>query len=198
MRCFKLGLDSFFAQPTEPALNVTLANLLSKRGLRALGEVKIHKGKVLKKPDVMMVLNAVKIILEGKFKGQRKVLESQCRKRIEDGLCDIAIAVEYKKTPFAGESLEKTLEKMKFEANVYWVTGNTGWQENIDVNELVKMIRGAYTRAASNDIVGEAVKDLNEALDRWFNTISLLGGASVKTMAEKTKKILEVREKAGK
>lgn len=190
-----MGLYSFIAQPTEPALNVTLSRLLLGRGLRALGEVKIHKGKELKKPDVLIVLNAVKVILEGKFEGHRNSVEQQCRKRIENGLCDIAIAVEYKKPPYKESSLELTLRKMKLSAKVHWLDWDTDWQEDISLNELVKMIRVAYTRAVSNDVVSKAVEELNETLDQWFDTVSTLGQKHTEVMAEKAKKILELREK---
>jgi len=190
-----LQLDSFIAQPTEPALNVTLSYLLLKRGLRALGEVKIHKGKKLKKPDVLIVLNTVKIILEGKFEGQRNVVEKQCQERIENGLCDIAIAVEYQKPPYEESRLDLTLESMKLSARIYWLDWDSGWQEDTNLNELVKMIRVAFTKAISNNIVDRAVEELNNTLDQWFEIIATLGQEPTKTMAERAKQILELREK---
>ena len=50
----------------EETLNVVLAQLLLKRGLRSLGEARIHDLSV-KKPDVFMVVNGVKVILEGTY-----------------------------------------------------------------------------------------------------------------------------------
>ena len=51
----------------EETLNVVLAQLLLKRGLRSLGEARIH-GLSVKKPNVFMVVNGVKVILEGKYR----------------------------------------------------------------------------------------------------------------------------------
>jgi len=167
-----MTLNSFFAQSTEPALNVTLANLLVKRGLMALGEVKIHKGKKLKKPDVMIILNSIRIILEGKFEGNRQILERQCKERLDDGLCSISIAIEYKRGPFIGNTLDEAMEKMKYASKVYWTIGETGWQESVDINDIVKLIRSAYTISVSNNIIAEAVDSLNESLDNWYNTLS--------------------------
>jgi hypothetical protein len=86
---------------TEPTLNVALADLLRQHELMALGEAIIHrtlKG-VGKKPDVLITINGIKVILEGKFEasGIETVLEQQCIERIDEGLCEICIGVIYTK-----------------------------------------------------------------------------------------------------
>jgi len=90
---------SMLVGTTEPTLNVALANLLRQRELMALGEAIIHRTTkgVGKKPDVLITINGIKVILEGKFEasGIETVLEKQCIERIDDGLCEICIGVIY-------------------------------------------------------------------------------------------------------
>jgi hypothetical protein len=56
------GLDD---RLREENLNVTLAGLLAGRGLQALGEVVLRKGAKGPEPDVLIVLNRVRILIEG-------------------------------------------------------------------------------------------------------------------------------------
>ena len=67
----------------EPALNVMLAELLTKHGLVGAGELVLRKKKEIKKPDVFMLLEGVKVILEGKLPkpAARSELTDQCKKR---------------------------------------------------------------------------------------------------------------------
>jgi hypothetical protein len=115
---------------TEPTLNVALAQLLERRELQALGEVVIHrKAKgVGKKPDVLLTVNGVKVIIEGKFAapGIESILEKQCLDRIEDGLCELCIGIIYSKMQPTGLTLtmkevEAELLKSKFRALVTYV-----------------------------------------------------------------------------
>ena len=54
----------------EENLNIMLAEILSERGLNALGEVILKKTTGSRKqPDVMIILNGVRIIIEGKKPG---------------------------------------------------------------------------------------------------------------------------------
>jgi hypothetical protein len=50
----------------EENLNVVLAELLSEKGLKALGEVILRKKGGRLEPDVLIELNGVRIVIEGK------------------------------------------------------------------------------------------------------------------------------------
>jgi len=52
----------------EENLNVMLAELLAERGLKALGEVILRKEGRRPQPDVLLELNGIRIIIEGKNK----------------------------------------------------------------------------------------------------------------------------------
>lgn len=178
---------------TEPTLNVVLAHLLRRRELQALGEVVIHrKAKgVGKKPDVLLTVNGVRVIIEGKFatSGVESTLEKQCLDRIEDGLCEICIAIIYSRMPVTSLTLtmkevEAKLLNSKFQALVAYVAPpeaeqlalhfNTeptippglrkiGWYE-VDINQLANLVRASYTSVVSEDILGKAVESFASAL----------------------------------
>jgi len=66
----------------EENLNVTLAELLAERGLKALGEVILRKRGGRPEPDVLVELNGVRIVLEGKKPGMWNVLVANCQDRL--------------------------------------------------------------------------------------------------------------------
>ncbi|RLG98917.1 hypothetical protein DRO19_03660, partial [Candidatus Bathyarchaeota archaeon] len=72
----------------EESFNVILAELLTERGLRALGEVILRKRRRRPEPDVLIELNGVRIVIEGKKPGMWESLVKQCEKRLDDNVCD--------------------------------------------------------------------------------------------------------------
>ncbi|MCW4037868.1 MAG: hypothetical protein NWF13_03930 [Candidatus Bathyarchaeota archaeon] len=74
----------------EENLNVMLAELLSEYCLKAVGEVIIRR----KMSDVLLNLNGVRIIIEGKNVGHREELYTNACRRIGSGLCDAVVMVE--------------------------------------------------------------------------------------------------------
>jgi hypothetical protein len=160
---------------SEETLNVVLAQLLLRRGLRSLGEARIH-GLGVRKPDVFIVVNGVKVILEGKYKrlGVREELGVQCRERIDEGLCEICISVVYPRLSFgalypAMDDVEKSLAAAEVESNVVWIsaegTTESGWM-SVDIDELANIVRNSYTSVVTEDILGKAVVSLSGALNQ--------------------------------
>ena len=158
---------------SEETLNVVLAQLLLRRSLRTLGEARIP-GLGLRKPDVFILVNGVKVILEGKYRraGARGELDEKCRERIDEGLCEICISIEY---PFTFDSflsptmddVERLLTGVGVYANIAWIAAEgvkrSGWMK-AGIDDLANLIRGSYTSIVSEDILGQAVKSLSTSL----------------------------------
>ncbi|RJS88710.1 hypothetical protein CW700_06995 [Candidatus Bathyarchaeota archaeon] len=157
----------------EETLNVVLAQLLLKRGLKTLGEARIP-GLGLRKPDILILVNGVKVILEGKYRrsGARRELEEKCRERIDEGLCEICISVEY---PFSFEGflhptmedVERVLLKRGVVANIAWISAEgiktSGWV-SAKIDDLATLVRSSYTSIVSEDLLGRAVMSLDASL----------------------------------
>ncbi len=165
---------------SEETLNVVLAQLLLKRSLRSLGEARIP-GLGVRKPDVFIVVNGVKVILEGKYKraSARKELEEKCKKRIDEGLCEICISVEYPFTPSfrslfppTMDDVEKMLLDKGVEVNIAWISAKgikgiktSDWVE-AKIDDLANIVRSSYTSIVSEDILNKAVESLATSLNR--------------------------------
>lgn len=158
---------------SEETLNVVLAQLLLKRSLRTLGEARIH-GLGMRKPDVFILVNGVKVILEGKYAraGARRELEEKCRERIDEGLCEICISIEY---PFSFDSflsptmgdVERMLLGKGVQANISLVASegikSGGWIK-VEIDGLANLIRNSYTSIVGEDLLGQAVESLSSSL----------------------------------
>lgn len=200
---------------TEPTLNVALAHLLRKRELQALGEVVVHRQAkgVGKKPDVLLTVNGVKVIIEGKFAapGIQAVLERQCIDRIEDGLCEICVGVIYSKVKMQPATLTVTMKevesmllKSKLQALLSYVAPaqsqqppippglkKMGWQE-VDINQLADLVRASYTSVVSEDILGKAVESFASALQAAAE--KLMTSSPPEVLAAKLSTIMEIPE----
>lgn len=205
---------------TEPTLNVALALLLRRRELRALGEVVVHRQAkgVGKKPDVLLTVNSVKVIIEGKFAapGVEPVLEKQCVDRIEDGLCEICIGIIYSKMQptnltITMKEVEAELLKSKFQALVMYVAPpeteqltfeslesglprglkKMGWHK-VDINQLADLVRASYTSVVSEDILGKAVESFASALQSVAE--KLIASSPADVLATQISKIMEIPE----
>jgi hypothetical protein len=205
---------------TEPTLNVVLAHLLRRRELLALGEVVVHRQAkgVGKRPDVLLTVNGVKVIVEGKFasSGIESILEKQCIERIEDGLCEICIGVIYSKMQpttltVTMKEVESMLLKSRFQALVSYVAPpefeqlgldyvqspvppglkQMGWHE-VDINQLADLVRASYTSVVSEDILGKAVESFASALQRAVE--KLMTSSPPEVLAAKISTIMEIPE----
>jgi hypothetical protein len=192
---------------SEPALNVMLAEALTKQGFMGAGELVVKGKKEIRKPDVFILIDGVKVILEGKLPkpSARNELTEQCQKRVSEGLCDVSIGVIYHLaksdklfTPM-GE-LKSLLKKSKFEVSV-WIPGRNEAEQKIswdavDLNSLGKLIRSVINEVVSADILKEAVDELNYTIiEATSDIISRLGSEeAIGRLTENMAKIMEVHK----
>lgn len=191
----------------EEALNVLLAELLAEKGLNALGEVILKKGR----PDVLLDVNGVRIIIEAKKVGKRLDLQKNCIERLDNGMCDICVMVEYVSLKLSSISPSMTEFKealLKGTYNVGFMTyihriGLEKWLKNfkpkvksefymnIDFQDFVTYLMSAYEFTVEEDIVTPVVEKLKYVVDGFSRAI-LSHGVDVTRLKE----VLELKEKA--
>lgn len=82
----------------EETINTQLAILLSRHGVAAESETIHQSGQ--QRPDVMFTLGGLRVIIEGKFSDTPdadNVVLSDAAKRVQTGICHIAVALVYPK-----------------------------------------------------------------------------------------------------
>lgn len=189
----------------EENLNIMLAEILSERGLNALGEVILKKTTGSRKqPDVMIILNGVRIIIEGKKPGLWPKLVDQCTKRIDNGICDICFLVEY--TNVDTNLLSPTQSQVKDAVikgsfNIGFLTfldrsnldrytdtlPNIEMYKNVRIDDLVTYLMGTYTEVVRTDAITPVVNKIKAAL---LSFSSIASDIDINRLRE----VLELRE----
>lgn len=189
----------------EENLNVTLAELLAERGLKALGEVILRKKGGRPEPDVLVELNGVRIILEGKKLGMWNTLVSDCQARLDNNVCDLCVMVEYadlrvsKLMPNQGD-IKESLLKGRFNIGFLSYIDRAGldkWMgiaskpeqyKDVGFDDLLTYLMSAYSRIVSMDIIDPVIKRMNEVLGEFASKLSTT------INIDRLKDVLELKE----
>ncbi|MEM4306590.1 MAG: hypothetical protein QW470_07555 [Candidatus Caldarchaeum sp.] len=199
----------------EENLNVMLAELLAEKGLKALGEVVLKKPGRRLEPDVYLLINGVRIVIEGKRPGMWDELEQKCRERLDNNVCDICVMVEYLDWTDSGPpitslnptqmQIRQALLNGKFRMGVMTYVERVGLErwleerpkkalevyENIGFHELVTYIMAAYDRMVREDVIAPVVERMDRVLRDFAANI-------VRTIdVARLMEVLELREKGG-
>jgi hypothetical protein len=161
----------------EEVLNVVLAGLLEDRGLLSIPETirRSISGREKRLPDVTLGdLWGVRIIIEGRINtdaGTPASLLEDARKRVEEGLCPICLAVLYPPEVADIESiprLKKSIEKATLKALVCSEgdadEDDKTWMET-SVDGLTEILRRSYELLVSEDVVITTATDLEESIE---------------------------------
>jgi hypothetical protein len=155
----------------EETVNALLADMLAGRGLDANAETIVASaGKHL--PDVLVSLDGVKLVIEGRFTTNTRVLYGDAKGRIEKSIADLSIALVYEPGLNRGENheaLRAKLEVATYVGVIYYVTLD-GIAEQpfkvVGIDEFVKAINTVFGMRVRNDIIRSQVTMVQDVLDR--------------------------------
>jgi hypothetical protein len=174
-------------QVREEVINVLLAQVLEQRGLWSVPEsIRRSVGGGQRLPDVTLVdLWGIRIIIEGKFhddEGQRRAVLKKAQRRVEEGLCQISLAVLYppELRNFATLTAQRhALETATFEVRVLSEADDGNWG-TADVSELVEIVQRGYEVLVREDVVAKAVAELQGAIDSSARVLAAGRGTTEK------------------
>jgi len=189
----------------EENLNVTLAELLAEKGLKALGEVILRKKGARPEPDVLIELNGVRIVLEGKKPGMWDTLVANCQDRLDNNMCDLCVMVEYadykvKKLLPNQADVKESLLRSQFNIGFLSYIDRAGldkWTgipskpeqyKDVGFDDLLTYLMSAYSRVVSVDIIDPVIKKMNEVLGDFAVEMSIA------VNVERLKDVLELKE----
>ena len=170
----------------ESRLNVLLARLLSSElSLRAISEHLSRSGR----PDVVVYVNGVKVVLEGSY--SRVDAENDVKCRIEEGLGDLGVAIYYRErfpSNLTDSELEERLRSSVFEVRLIapedismvllaylsrkkveprWVTG---WME-AGVADLTSILNDAVQFIISEEDVTRAISEIEQRINDFVGSL---------------------------
>ncbi|MEM1587363.1 MAG: hypothetical protein QXN24_07410 [Candidatus Bathyarchaeia archaeon] len=190
----------------EENLNVMLAELLAERGLRALGELILRRGGRRPEPDVLIELNGVRIVVEGKRPGAWNDLVRQCEERLDNNVCDLCVMVEYSNIKLdklmpSQLDLKNALLNGRFNVGFLSYVDRAGidkWlgvapkpekYDNVSFNDLLAYIMSAYSRVVKEDILRPVIERINSVLNDFAERVSSV------VNVERLREVLELKEK---
>jgi hypothetical protein len=161
----------------EEAINTQLAILLARHGVDAEAETILQSGA--QRPDVMFLLNGVRVIIEGKYADTpdaETVVLGDAQRRVQSGLCQIAVALVYPDAlrTIATAKLDKTLSASSLRILIVSETGQTAWS-NATPSEILAALRRVHDALTKDDIVAESAKKLSVQIE---NIAALWAGQS--------------------
>lgn len=151
----------------EEVINIELARMFCKKGLKAIPENIIGNKKM---PDILILVDGVKLVLEGKF-GNKNRLHNQAKERIKGGLCEISIAIVYE------EDLKNCvdLEELHCALNDYRYNGVIFYQDecgikeiifnDVDLNNIVEILNQTTKIIINSDVLRNIVNNVEEVFD---------------------------------
>lgn len=163
----------------EEVFNVLLALLLHQRGVVTAPEQSLLQsigGRPRRSiPDVMVVFQGLRTVIEGKVEGQPQAKEAaltQAKERVEKGIAHIGIAVLYPESlrHVAFDSLQGALAHSRFEVATYSEAGELGWTEG-GLDYLAELLRRTFDQLVKEDVVTKAVETLNEGVDAFARAV---------------------------
>lgn len=185
-----------------------LAELLAEKGLKALGEVILRKRGRRPEPDVLIMLNGVRIVIEGKRLGMWNELVQQCQERLDNNVCDICVMVEYidiktgKLSPTQLD-IKQALLNSKFNIGFLsyidrialdrWmqVAAKPEQYQDVGFDDLLTYLMSVYSRVVREDIIEPVIKRMDEVLKEFSsNLLTIIN-------LERLKESLELRKKEG-
>ena len=198
----------YWEKVREESLNIMLAELLAESGLKAIGEVVV---KVFEKrmPDVLLDINGIRIIIEGKYPGKRSSLYNAANQRIDEGLCDVVMMVEYASLSYPSTfeitqlHIKEALKSAKF--NVGFVTyldriNAEKWSqeekksvnefyENVEFTDLVAHLMSAYEYIVSEPFLDKVIERFERQIFSFAEKVATSG-----INIERLKRALELKK----
>jgi hypothetical protein len=157
--------------------------LLSRSGILSVPESIVSTGSKRRLPDVLIAdYWGVRVILEGKIDEKANVkakLESDCRKRIDEGLASIVIGVLYppELRTSTWSDLEQIFLTTTFSIKVFSETERGDWT-NSKLEGLSEVLRRAYESLVQEDVVNAAVDELRESIEAVTRDLSTSSGTA--------------------
>lgn len=151
----------------EEAINVKLADALANRGLNADAESIHLKGR----PDVLVELGGLKLVLEGRHEKEVKSLKADARDRVKKGLGEISLALSYPDDLFTTNTTQLTaaLEHTAFDGSVFYYSGSDIHEsvfESSSIDDIADLIRNVFGLIVQDDVVRSQVEKVELAIDR--------------------------------
>jgi hypothetical protein len=122
------------------------------------------------RPDVLVSLNGIKLVVEGRHHKQGAALRVDAKTRIQKGIGEISLAVEYNDALYEGgtAALQKKIENTQFDGSIFYFASSSIQEKpftDTSLEELSLLIRSAFLVIVQNDVVRQQVSAVEKAIE---------------------------------
>lgn len=160
----------------EEVINVVLAQTLRKRGLNLVIPEIIQNRR---RPDVIVELYGLQLLIEGRKAKYKKTLFADIKEKLEEGYGDIGIAMLYSEDLYEIKEigdLERKLEDSRIAGAIfYW-----GWDglKKLEFNgkaivEIVEIIRGTLDIYIQNNILKQQIFEVKNTIEKIVRSVNV-------------------------
>jgi hypothetical protein len=163
----------------EENINIRFGDILKEMGFKASAE--IISGRKL--PDVMVNVDGVKINIEGRFVKSSQVgeLEKKCKRRVEDGICDIAAGILYPEEIRKAKNDKELIQKIKeSDLQCFVISLTSKGVEKTDlgrikIKDFAEKLNYFYTGIISTDLLQEQIKNVSSVIEKTSEMAAISG-----------------------
>jgi hypothetical protein len=188
----------------EEVINTRLADVLSEFGLNTLPETIDMTTGSKKYPDVSTLVEGIKVTIEGRKETyQKDKLMEDAKRRIEEDIADVSIALLYPKEIEEQEATDKLIEflkKCKYNGAIFYSTdGNVKEEkfENITIELLAQILKNVTALIISKQKISEYVKEVE---NKFTNISQILASANLfysnNTLLKTITDLLEIEQES--
>jgi hypothetical protein len=179
----------------QEVFNVLLAQILERHGVISAPE-RIIKAKVSLKrrmPDVLVYFRGLRLIIEGEVEDASRAEEralSSARKKVEEGLAHIGVAVVYPAFLRKSErlyQLKSELEESQLRVAIISESGESGFT-SASIKQLIDMLYQTFDQLVKEDVVKRATEILDDAVEKVAPVFAAIPG-----FPQEAAKILGIR-----
>jgi len=177
----------------QEVLNVILAQLLQERGVVSAPESIKNTKDGRKMPDVIVRYNGLRLAIEGEVDDNASAKEdaiSSAEGRVVDGIAHIGLSVVYppKLRKYSFEKVKGKMEESELEISIVSEVGKTKYVSG-DIDLLESNLRQLYDQLVREEIVRQAVENINEGINSFAKEVSGNDG-----VVERLADVLGIRE----
>lgn len=182
----------------EATINNKFADLLNMYGIECYPQIILPGSK---KPDIMIFIDGIRIIIEGRFQNLQN-LEADAKRRIKNGLCEVSVALLYDSSLKECSRNEKLIEKLKtvnYNGTFFYRVNGDIYEQKFNswtIDEFASSLGNIISLLVKEDKIEEVVEKIEaefskiiKSLDNtplWFDREKKL------TLLERIKYILSI------
>ncbi|MBM4284284.1 MAG: hypothetical protein FJ128_03395 [Deltaproteobacteria bacterium] len=179
----------------QEVLNVALAQLLAKHGVVSAPEVilKARPGQKRRMPDILVSFLGLRLVIEGEVAdtpgAEDRALDS-ARKRVEEGLAHISMAVVYPASLRKLDSfdqLQREMAESQLKVAIVDESEETGYSPT-ELTQIPNILNNTFDKLVREDVVARAAAILDDAVEKGAPVFAAITG-----FPEEAARILGIR-----